>query len=289
MTILKQEEFKENKQNPIAWVIQFVKGMLIGSGAILPGVSGGALAAIFGLYEPIITFLSDIKKDFLKNVLYFLPVGFGAIFGIFVLATPIDYGLQYYPAYILWGFIGAILGTFPSLYREAGKEGRETKHLILSIVTAIIVFILLIWADRNLNVEVPQNLFSWLFAGGIFASGLIVPGLSPSNFLLYFGLYQPLTEGIRMLDFTIIIPVGIGAVIVILIFSKLMRIVLDRAYATVFHFILGVVIASTAIIAPPISDYDGFTIINYVIVAVVFVIGLILGLWMGNLEEKYKD
>ena len=92
-----------------------------------------------------------------------------------------------------------------------------------------------------------------------------------------------------MLDFSIIIPVGIGAVIVILIFSKLMRIVLDRAYATVFHFILGVVIASTAIIAPPISDYDGFTIINYVIVAVVFVIGLILGLWMGNLEEKYKD
>ena len=289
MTILKQEEFKENKQNPIAWVIQFVKGMLIGSGAILPGVSGGALAAIFGLYEPIITFLSNIKKDFIKNVLYFLPVGFGAIFGVFVLATPIDYGLQHYPAYILWGFIGAILGTFPSLYREAGKEGRETKHLILSIVTGIIVFILLIWADRNLNVEVPQNLFSWLFAGGIFASGLIVPGLSPSNFLLYFGLYQPLTEGIRMLDFTIIIPVGIGAVIVILIFSKLMRIVLDRAYATVFHFILGVVIASTAIIAPPISDYDGFTIINYVIVAVVFVIGLILGLWMGNLEEKYKD
>ena len=88
---MKQEEFKENKQNPIAWVIQFVKGMLIGSGAILPGVSGGALAAIFGLYEPIITFLSNIKKDFIKNVLYFLPVGFGAIFGVFVLATPIDY------------------------------------------------------------------------------------------------------------------------------------------------------------------------------------------------------
>lgn len=286
---MKQEKLVENKKSPIAWIIQFVKGMLIGSGAILPGVSGGALAAIFGLYEPIITFLANIKNNFLKNVLYFLPVGLGAVFGIFVLATPIDYGLQYYPVHILWGFIGAILGTFPSLYREAGKEGRETKHIILAIVTAVAMFTILTWANRNLDIEMPKNVISWLFAGGIFASGLIVPGLSPSNFLIYFNLYQPLTEGIRKLDFSIIIPVGIGAVIVVLVFSRLMRFVMDRAYATIFHFILGVVVASTAIIAPSTALYEGFTISNYLVVAIIFVIGVLLGLWMGSLEEKYKD
>ena len=127
--MLKQEEFKQNKQNPVAWVIQFVKGMLIGSGAILPGVRGGALAAIFGLYEPIITFLSDIRKNFLKNVWYFLPVGIGAIFGIFVLATPIDYGLQYYPVHILWGFIGAILGTSPLFIGKLEKKAEKPNIL----------------------------------------------------------------------------------------------------------------------------------------------------------------
>lgn len=286
---MKQNDLKQHKQNPIAWMIQIFKGMLIGSGAILPGVSGGALAAIFGLYEPIITFLADIKKDFLKNVMYFLPVGLGAILGIFVLATPIDYGLQYYPVHILWGFIGAILGTFPSLYKEAGKEGREKKHIIFAIITAILMFSLLTWANRNLNVEVPRNTLSWLFAGGIFASGLVVPGLSPSNFLIYFNLYQPLTEGIRTLNFSIIIPVGIGAVIVVLVFSKVMRIIMDKAYATVFHFILGVVVASTAIIAPSTELYAGYTPIDYIFVLVIFVIGIGLGLWMGSLEEKYKD
>lgn len=282
------KQVKQEKQSPLAWVINFFKGMLIGSGAILPGVSGGALAAIFGLYEPIISFLADIKTDFMKNVRFFLPIGLGAVFGVFVLATPIDYGLQHYPVHILWGFIGAILGTFPSLYKEAGKEGRETKHLILAVIVAVVSFTFLVWANRNLNVEAPQNLMSWLLAGGIFASGLIVPGLSPSNFLIYFNLYQPLTEGIRTLNFSIIIPVGIGAVIVILLFSRLMRNIMDRAYATVFHIILGVVAASTAIIAPDTALYAGFTTFDYVLVAVIFVLGSALGLWMGRLEEKYK-
>lgn len=285
MTSLNQEK----KNNPLSWLINFFKGMLIGSGAILPGVSGGALAAIFGLYEPIITFLADMRKNFWSNIKYFLPVGIGGLFGVFVLATPIDYGLQNFPVHVLWGFIGAILGTFPSLYKEAGKEGRDTKHIIIAIVTAIVTFGILVYANNNLNVEVPQNTLAWLFSGGIFASGMIVPGLSPSNFLIYFNLYQPLTEGIRMLDFSIIVPVGIGGIVVVLLFSRLMRYIMDRAYANVFHFILGVVIASTVIIAPDTSLYAGFVPFDYVSVIVIFFIGLALGLWMGHLEEKYQS
>lgn len=279
---------QEKRNNPLSWIINFFKGMLIGSGAILPGVSGGALAAIFGLYEPIITFLADMRKNFLSNVKFFLPVGFGALFGVFVLATPIDYGLQNFPVHVLWGFIGAILGTFPTLYKEAGKEGRETKHIIIALVTAIVFFGILVYANNNLNVEVPQNTLAWLFSGGIFASGMIVPGLSPSNFLIYFNLYQPLTEGIRTLDWSIIIPVGIGGIAVVLLFSRLMRYIMDRAYATVFHFILGVVIASTAIIAPDTALYAGFGVTDYVSVVIVFIIGLALGIWMGHLEETYQ-
>ena len=281
---MKQE--KNNK--PLSWFLNFLKGMLIGSGAILPGVSGGALAAIFGLYEPIISFLANIRNNFWTNVHFFMPVGLGGVLGVFVLATPIDYGLQYFPVHVLWGFIGAILGTFPSLYREAGKEGRQTKHYIIAIVTAIITFAILVYANNNLNIHIPQNTLAWLFSGAIFASGLIVPGLSPSNFLIYFNLYQPLTEGIRTLNFSIIIPVGVGAVVVVLFFSKLMRIIMDKAYATVFHFILGVVIASTAIIAPDTSLYLDFVLADYVSVIIIFILGLALGIWMGRLEEKYK-
>lgn len=281
-----QKELKKN--NLFSWIIHFLKGMVIGSGAILPGVSGGALAAIFGLYEPIINFLANVRDNFLKNILYLLPVGFGAIFGIFVLATPIHYGLKYYPVHILWGFIGAIFGTLPSLYREAGKKGREEKHIILVALTAIITFSLLTYVNKNLNIYVPQNFFSWLMAGGIFASGLVVPGLSPSNFLIYFNLYQPLTAGIKTLDWSIIIPVAVGAAIVVLVFAKLMRKLMDIAYATVFHLILGVVVASTVIIAPERSLYQNFQIFDYSMILFIFSFGFGLGYWMGQLEEKYK-
>ncbi|MEL5939996.1 DUF368 domain-containing protein, partial [Tetragenococcus halophilus] len=73
------------------WILRFVKGMFIGSGFILPGVSGGALAAIFGIYERIIGFLAHITRNFKENVLFFLPVGLGGLTGIFILSFAVSF------------------------------------------------------------------------------------------------------------------------------------------------------------------------------------------------------
>ena len=279
-------EIEAEMKNVFDWLFRFIKGIFIGSGAILPGVSGGALAAVFGLYKRIIAFLSNIRKDFMKNVLFFIPVGLGGLFGIFVLSHPLDYFLETARFQVLWCFIGCILGTIPALYKEAGKEGRKPVHLVIAAVTAGVAFIGL-WAAREyLNVSMPQNLATWILAGVIFALGLIVPGLSPSNFLMYFGMYEPMTKGIKELDFSVILPVGIGAVLCILLFAKIMSLILKKAYAGVFHLILGIVLASTAIIAP--MDYTGVTLPVILWSAVVFLIGLAVGLFMGKLESRYK-
>lgn len=270
----------------IDWVFRFVKGMFIGTGAILPGVSGGALAAVFGLYERIIAFLSDLKKDFLKNVLFFLPVGLGGVFGMFVLAYPLDYFLKTASIQVLWCFIGCILGTLPALYKEAGKEGRKPRHYVIMAVTAVLGFIGLWTARQYLNVALPLNVGTWILAGAIFSLGVIVPGMSPSNFLMYFHMYEPMTAGIKNLDLSIIIPLGIGAVLCVLCFAKLMSIILKKAYAGVFHFILGIVLASTAVIAP--TDYSGISTTGIIVSVAVFLGGIALGLSMGWLEKKYK-
>ena len=270
----------------IDWLFRFVKGIFIGTGAILPGVSGGALAAVFGIYEKIIAFFANIRKDFLKNVVYFIPVGVGAVFGMFVLAYPLNYFLNTAEIQVLWCFIGCIAGTIPALFKEAGKEGRKPYHLVLTGATAVIGFIGL-WAARQyLSLSLPQNFGIWVMAGAIFALGMIVPGLSPSNFLMYFNLYEPMTAGIKNLDFSVILPLLIGAVICVVLFAKLMSLILKKAYAGVFHFILGIVIASTAIIAP--TDYRGVSSGVIVVSALLFLAGLSLGLFMGWLEKKYK-
>lgn len=90
------------------WLIRFVKGIFIGSGFILTGVSGGALAAVFGLYEKLISFLAHITRNFVANFLYFLPVGLGGIAGVFVFSFAISFFLGAYEVQMLWLFVGAL-------------------------------------------------------------------------------------------------------------------------------------------------------------------------------------
>ena len=276
------------KENVFDWAFRLIKGMFIGLGVILPGVSGGALAAVFGIYERMISFLSNIFKDFWKNVFFFIPVGIGALASVFLLSHPLDYFLKHNKVQVLWCFIGCIIGTLPALWREAGKEGRKNIHIIITIVTAIIACIGLILAKQYMNVEVPQNFFTWMMAGAVFAFGFIIPGLSPSNFLIYMNMYEAMNEGIKNLDFSILIPVTIGAIACILIFAKLMGYILKKAYAPIFHFIFGVVIASTVIILPSFEDYTGMTITADIVTVLLFLAGLGIGLSMELLEKKFK-
>ena len=80
----------------ISWLIRIFKGIIIALGFILPGVSGGVLAAILGIYERMIYFLAHIKENFRENILYFLPVGIGMVLGIALFSLPVEYLLEHY-------------------------------------------------------------------------------------------------------------------------------------------------------------------------------------------------
>lgn len=267
------------------WFLRFVKGMFIGSGFILPGVSGGALAAIFGIYERIISFLAHLTRNFKENVRYFIPVGLGGIFGIYLLSFGVSFLLGNYETIILWFFVGCIVGTAPALWKEAGKEGRDTKDLTILVVT-FILGILFLFFGQNLFATVDQNFFTWMIAGGLIALGIIVPGLSPSNFLVYMGMYKAMSDGIKTLDFGILLPIAIGGLVVIITLSKIMDAIFQSHFSKLFHFILGIVFASTIMIIP--TNYSGFGLVQYALCVVMIIAGALLGKWMSALEEKYK-
>jgi len=267
------------------WILRFVKGMFIGSGFILPGVSGGALAAIFGIYERIISFLAHVTKNFKDNVLFFMPVGLGGLAGIFILSFVVSFLLGSYASIVLWFFVGCIVGTVPALWKEAGKKGRSKRDILILIVS-FIVGIIFLWKGAGLFTEVPHNTWTWMIAGFLIALGVIVPGLSPSNFLVYMGMYKAMADGFKSLDPSVIIPIGIGGVVTVLTLSKLMDYIFSKAYPQLFHFIMGVVFASTIMIIP--TDYAGFGFLSYSACVVMLVLGVLLGAWMSRLEERYK-
>lgn len=270
------------------WWLRFVKGMFVGSGFIIPGVSGGALAAIFGIYERIINFLANLTKDFKENVKFFIPVGVGALFGIAILSWGISYLLGSFEVIITWFFIGAIVGTAPALWNEAGKEGRNNRDYIILVAAFIFGIVLLGFGNQLFDGSVQPSFIAWMVCGALIALGILVPGMSPSNFILYMGLYQAMADGFKTLNLGIIIPIGIGGLLTVLLLAKVIEKIFSTNYSEFFHFIVGVVLASTMMIIPVGSAYNGFTFLNYFMCFVLFSLGAFLGWWMSQLENRYK-
>ncbi|NLL00974.1 MAG: DUF368 domain-containing protein [Clostridiales bacterium] len=270
----------------VDWILRFVKGIFIGSGFILPGVSGGALAAVFGVYERIISFLAHITRDFKENVIYLFPLGLGGVTGVFLFSFAVSFFLGAYETQILWFFVGCIIGTVPALWQQAGKKGRESKHLVILATGFVLSLAFLLYGEQLFGGNIPQNSATWTLAGSLIGLGVIIPGLSPSNFLVYLGMYKDMSDGIKDLNFMIIIPIVIGAILTVLLFSKLADYIINKAYAGFFHIIMGVVFASTLMIIP--RDYN-YMSLGTLACLVLLVAGVGLGYWMCNLEKKYKS
>lgn len=284
----------------MGWLVRVLKGILIGTGFILPGVSGGVLAAILGVYERLIRFFADIRKDFWKNMKYFFPMGIGGIVSIVVCSALLSTFFEIAEVQLIWLFIGCVAGTLPTLLSQAGKNGRKSFHIAIMGGTAVVAFLLLFYMKDILgSIQIPlNNFFVWIFAGALMGLGGIVPGLSPSNFLIYLNMYKPMTDHFKNINVMVIIAVLIGAIACFLLLSKVMEYLFDHMYAGLYHVIIGVIIASTISIIPRIHNgiyvnEDGVRIAvtngGLVLCLVTFAAGYLLGFFMGILEKKYKE
>jgi putative membrane protein len=268
---------------PIAWIIRLVKGILAGIGAITPGLSGGVLMVVFGIYEPLVRWLADIRKKFLPNLRYFLPVGIGGVIGVIAFSAVIDYAFDNFAAQFTWLFIGFITGTIPSLLKTAGEQGRKNWHWLLLALFAVGIYLFMTWMETIRSVTMAPSFWGWVLSGALTGLGLVVPGMSPSNFLLYLGLYQPMANGIKSLDPGVILPLILGVVLVIFLFARLVSWLFRKHHALMYHSIIGIVIGSTAAIIP--SGVSGIGVIAAC--ALLFAVGAAASYALAKLDEKH--
>ncbi|WP_368791470.1 DUF368 domain-containing protein [Companilactobacillus farciminis] len=276
------------------FLIRFFKGVIIALGFILPGVSGGVLAAIMGIYERLLSFMAHVRQNFKRDFLYFLPIGLGGIVGIGVLSKPLEYLLAHYQMIVLWGFAGTIIGTLPTLIKESTSRTNRDKVDIVWFFSMFIGGGLFLFFMSEIFGTIPANFFGFIIAGALIALGVLVPGLSPSNLLIILGLYTPMLQGFKNFDPLVFIPIAIGGIISILTFSKAMESLIKHHHSRVYHFILGIVLASTVLILIPSPystesiSYVGVSGMDWILSIAFFILGCLLALWMSNLEEKYK-
>lgn len=264
------------------WFLRVVQGALIGVGAILPGISGGVLCVIFGIYKPMMAFLAHPLRSFKRYFPLLLPVGIGWAVGVLLLANVVDWLFRTSPTPAIWLFIGLITGTLPSLWKEAGTQGRPRSAWIALVLAGALMGGWLLLMSQH-GTTVTPNVFWWILCGALWGIGLIVPGLSPSSFFIFFGLYQPMTAGIGHLDLTILLPLAGGLLLSITLLARGMNLLMARAYAIVMHAILGIVIASTIAIIPTGGPAGFWDIVLYI---ACFAAGCAVAFWMGWVGAK---
>ena len=275
----------KNNSSPIQIGFHAFQGALIGLGAVLPGVSGGVLMVVFGVYKTVMEFLADPFRKFKTHFPKLFPYGVGLIIGVLGVANLLSFLLDKYPDPSVCVFIGLITGMLPSLFREAGKEGRNGASFVSMVIAMIAIFALLI-SLRVMSVQIQPNLVWYLFCGFCLALSIIAPGMSFSTLLMPLGLYEPFVAGIGHLDMSVCIPGGIGALITIILFAKTVNALFDNFYSVAFHAIIGVVIAATIMIIP----FGGFTasagaaIVNVICI----VAGIAAALALDNFNQKFE-
>ena len=276
---------KRDRNFGIRWLRDLLCGVLIGAGAILPGVSGGVLAVVFDIYRPFMEVLTHPREAIPKYWRWFLPIGLGCAIGFLGFAKGIAAAIDVSSTVTTWLFIGLIVGTVPSLFREAGKEGRSIGSWVSMAVCAGAIFFSLFYVGKVICVTVEPNFWWYNFCGALCGMSLVIPGLTSSSVMMALGLYQPMLEGLARLDFLVLSACLPGMVLTILLLARLVSWFFRKHYSIAFHGIFGIVLASTLVIIP--TSYVGAW--EIVLSAVCCIGGFLLAYFMARLDRRIQE
>lgn len=245
---------RDARKKQLMFLLWFFEGIVVGFGAILPGVSGGTLCVAFGMYRPIIDTLAHVRSGIRRYGWMLLTFCVGVLIGFVALSGLAAWLLERNTALVTCVFIGFILGTFPELWKDAGKQGRTGRGVFAMILGFAVMAVLLGVLKTTTSITVLPGTAGFLLCGLLWGLSFIVPGLSSSSLLLFFGLYQPMLEGIASFDLGVLLPLGVGMALCVLLLSR----VIERTYRNHFsiasHGILGIVAATALMILP---QWDG--------------------------------
>ena len=237
-----------------AFVKDIIHGFAIGVAFIIPGFSGGSVAAILGIYERLVGAIADIFKTFKKSLMMLLPILIGMAGGVITLLFPLEAALGAFPFPTVSLFVGLAIGGLPSIFEKLGGKP-SAPHIVslaLAFTSALSLSFLPIGEDVNLlNVTFIGCLLLFL-VGIVGSAALVVPGISGSMLLLIFGYYNPIVNmatdhlfkgrdvGVAFLVLSCVgLGIAFGFIAISVIMKKLLAACPKGTYYAILGFILG--------------------------------------------------
>lgn len=229
---------------PKAFFMNILKGFFIGIGAIIPGLSGGTTAIIVGLFEEIIESTANIFKHFGRSLSLLLPVASGALLGVICFSEIMGNFCKYSPTLSKLSFC-AISFISTTIFIRKSLSGKFTKTKTVSLLSGILIALFVTVFMQNENTAAGTDNSFYLFMIGIpLALALVLPAISFSYMLLFFGLYEPTLEAITNFDMLFLLPLLMGIAFGGLIFSKILLMLMNKYSQETYAFVLGFVFCS---------------------------------------------
>ena len=245
----------------IEYVKFFLCGIVFGTANVIPGVSGGTMLVVFGVFDRLTEAISGIKKIF-RNFAFLVTFALGAGAGILLSAKVIGSMFATYAIQTNMFFIGLVLGGVPLILKLGTSEKKVKPMCIVPFLVAMAAVITLtvlekldIFTVTAENVTGFDAVFSlkMLVCAAIAAVTMIIPGISGSFMMMLLGVYETIIGALNDWNFYVIIPFAFGAVVGIIFGAKLISILIKKNKLMVYSAIMGMVIGSVYAILP-----DGF-------------------------------
>lgn len=257
------------------------RGFFIGMTDLVPGVSGGTVAFILGIYNELLAAISGVfSREWKKHITYLIPIGIGFGIAVVSLSNLIEYLLSNYRAPMMFFFLGLIIGILPFIARKANiKSDFKLKHYLLLIAVAFVLSFVILYVGPQEQVTIKKlalsNFLGLFFVGWVASMATILPGVSGSFILLVLGYYGTVIGALSSINIPIIAVVGLGVMTGLLVTSHLVNYALKRHPSAMFAGILGLIISSVFAVYPGIPKDGTFLVMS--------VLALITGLLVASL------
>jgi putative membrane protein len=236
------------KNNLKSNLIIMLKGFIIGSSMSVPGVSGGTMAILLGIYDKLIGAISNFLKDIKGNIIFLMKFCMGAAVGIGSLAFVISWLLEKLPLPVSFFFLGAVIGGIPALYKKTKESQLNIASGIYFLIGLLIVISIGFIPAGNFEISSGTGIVHYLMllvTGIIIALALVLPGISTSHMLLVLGMYNSMLQAIKEFDIVYIGILGIATVIGIFLITKPIEWTLNKFPHQTYCMIIGFVLGST--------------------------------------------
>lgn len=224
------------------FLITFLKGVWLGGTLTVPGVSGGTMAIVIGVYERILQAVNRLKER--KNILFLFTIGSGGLLGVVALSGVVSQLLRYHYTAMAFFFVGAVAGGVPSICSEMRSAVFKLYQSFYFLCGVGIVCLTSMLSEGLFALSLENSVLMQILGGFIAAVALVLPGISVSHMLYVMGIYKSLMTAIASFEVLLLIPFLIGLFAGVFLTARLVDYLLTRFKTEMYLMILGFVIGS---------------------------------------------